>query len=441
MFDWFKSLNILERRTFFACFGGWAVDALDTQVYSFLIPALIATWHMTTAQAGLLGTSALISSAVGGWIAGMLCDRMGRVLVMKIAIVWFVVFTILCGFAHSYEQLLIARILSGIGFGGEWAAGAVLMGEIIRPEYRGKAVGTVQSAYSVGYAGAAIMSSVLFASFPPDTAWRWMFWLGVTPAIFVFLALRNVQEPAVFLDARQARAARGAGHVNPLMIFHPSILKITALTAILALGVQAGGLAVALWLPTLLKTVHGLTAVQVGYNMFCFTGGSFVGFLTAAYLSDAIGRRRNFLLFALGNWIAIPAFLYLPVGQSGGLFVLDCVLGFVSFGIYSALGPYLTELFPNAVRASGQGFSYNFGRGVGAFFPALVGILSTAKVLPLRDALAVCACSSYFFVLIAIALLPETRGRDLRDGPDLVPVPGVGAELESLPTIARPHHG
>ena len=88
---------------------------------------------------------------------------------MKLAIVWFTVFTIASGFANSFEQLLIARTLSGIGFGGEWAAGAVLMGEVIRAEYRGKAVGTVQSAYAVGYGAAAILSSILFAMMDPES--------------------------------------------------------------------------------------------------------------------------------------------------------------------------------------------------------------------------------------------------------------------------------
>jgi len=423
MFDWFRDLNKTERRTLYACFGGWGVDALDTQIYSFLIPTLIAAWSMTKAEAGLLGTAALISSAIGGWVAGMLCDRIGRVRVMKLAIAWFLVFTVLCGFANSYEQLLLGRILSGLGFGGEWAAGSVLMGEIIRPQYRGKAVGTVQSAYAIGYAIAAIMSSVLFASLPPDMAWRWMFWLGVTPALFVFLALRGVKEPAVFLEAKQARAARGKENVNPFMIFHPSVVRITILTSILALGVQAGGFSISIWLPTLLKTTHGMTTVQVGYNMLLFTVGSFFGYIAAAYLSDSIGRRRNFLLFALLNWIAIPAFLYIPAGQ-GGLFALDFLLGFGSLGIYSALGPYFTELFPSAVRGTGQGFSYNLGRGLGAFFPAIVGMLSAdGGMFVLRDAMALIACSAYLFVLVAIALLPETQGRDLREAPDVVPTP------------------
>lgn len=433
MFDWFRSLNKTEKRTLYACFGGWAVDALDTQIYSFLIPTLIAAWQISTAQAGLLGTSALISSALGGWIGGILCDRIGRVRVMKLAIAWFVFFTILCGFADSFEHLLIARILSGIGFGGEWAAGAVLMGEIIRPEYRGKAVGTVQSAYAIGYAIAAVMSSVLFALLPPDTAWRWMFWLGVTPAIFVFLALRNVPEPAVFLNAKKAREAKGAGHVSAFMIFHPKVLRITILTSILALGVQAGGFSMVIWLPTLLKTLHNLTTVEVGYHMVTLTFGSFVGYIVAAYLCDAIGRRRNFLLFTLLNWIAIPAFLFLPVPTSM-LFPLDFILGFASLGIYSALGPYFTELFPSAIRATGQGFSYNVGRGIGAFFPTLVGVLSaTGGQFDLRGAMAVVGCSAYFFVILAIALLPETRGRDLEEAPDFM------ADADNSPS-SKPHH-
>jgi len=417
MFDWVRDLNSTERRTLWACFGGWAVDALDAQLYSFLIPTLITVWGMSTTQAGLLGTSALLSSAFGGWIAGMLCDRIGRVRVMKLAILWFLVFTIYCGFTNTPNQLLLGRILSGIGFGGEWAAGAVLMGEIIRPEYRGKAVGTVQSAYSVGYAVAALMSSALFAYLPPDNAWRWMFWLGVTPAIFVFLALRGVDEPAVFLEGRKARAAKGTANVNPLMIFHPKVLRITVLTAILALGCQAGSFAMTLWLPTLLKATHGLTTVEVGYQMFTMTIGAGFGFLSAAYLCDAVGRKRSFLWFTLFNWITIPALLYAPVGPTG-LMVLMFLFGFASLGIYSALGPFFTELFPSAIRASGQGFSYNFGRGLGAFFPTIIGVMTTARIFDLRDAMAVTASVCYVFVVVTALMLPETRGRDLADVPD-----------------------
>ncbi|NKC52163.1 MFS transporter [Ochrobactrum cytisi] len=243
----------------------------------------MALWAITNSEAGWLGTSALISSSIGGWIAGIMCDRIGRVTVMKIAIAWFTVFTIASGFANSYEQLLVARILSGIGFGGEWAAGAVLMGEVIRPAYRGKAVGNVQSAYAVGYGFAALLSSVLFATMPPENARRWMFWIGALPAFWVFWGLRGVDEPEVFLKTRKALADRGE-KISPFVIFHPRYLKTTILCSLLALGIQGGGFSILIWLPTFLKSHYQISSVTVGYYVFVMTFGSFIGYIIAAYL-------------------------------------------------------------------------------------------------------------------------------------------------------------
>src|SRR5215831_17633562 len=141
---WISELAPRERRAFGACFGGWALDAMDVQMYSFVIPALIATWGITRAEAGVLGTAALLVSAVGGWLAGWIADRFGRVRTLQLAILWFAVFTFFSGLAQNYQQLFAARALLGLGFGGEWAAGAVLLGESIRPEHRGKALGTMQ---------------------------------------------------------------------------------------------------------------------------------------------------------------------------------------------------------------------------------------------------------------------------------------------------------
>ena len=150
--NWYAGLAPNERRTFWACFGGWALDALDVQVFSFAIPAIMATFSITNVDAGLIGTVTLLTSASGGWFAGMLEDRFGRVRTLQITVVWFAVFTFLCGFAQTYHQLLVSRALMGFGFGGEWAAGAVLMGEVIHAQHRGKAVGMVQSGWSIGWA-------------------------------------------------------------------------------------------------------------------------------------------------------------------------------------------------------------------------------------------------------------------------------------------------
>ena len=126
-----REMSRTERATFWACFGGWALDGMDFQFYSFVIPTLKASWHLSNAQAGTLQTSTLLASALGGWLAGLVADRIGRVRTLQITILWFALFTGLCGLAQSYGQLLAARALMGLGFGGEWAAGAVLMGEVI----------------------------------------------------------------------------------------------------------------------------------------------------------------------------------------------------------------------------------------------------------------------------------------------------------------------
>ncbi len=136
---------------------------MDTQFPSFVIPTLIATWGISRADAGFIGTATLLTSAAGGWVAGILSDRIGRVRTLQLTILWFAFFTFLCGLAQNYEQLLIARALMGFGFGGEWTAGAVLIGEAIRAQDRGKAVGMVQAGWAIGWGLAALLYALVFS--------------------------------------------------------------------------------------------------------------------------------------------------------------------------------------------------------------------------------------------------------------------------------------
>src|SRR6185436_9885384 len=111
---WFRSMSPRERRTFWACFSGWALDAMDVQLYAVIMPTLIAVWSLSRSDAGLLATSALVTSSAGGWLAGMLADRIGRVKVLQLTILWFSVFTFLSGFTNSFGQLLVIRSLQGL---------------------------------------------------------------------------------------------------------------------------------------------------------------------------------------------------------------------------------------------------------------------------------------------------------------------------------------
>src|SRR6202047_375615 len=186
MLGWFGELNAKERRTMGACFGGWAPDAVDVQMYSFVIPTVIPLWGVSRGQAGLIGTVTLLISSLGGWFSGTLADRFGRVRMLQVTILWFSVFTFLCAFANSYGQLFLFRSLQGFGFGGEYAAGAVLIGEIIRDEHRGKGNGIVHSGWAVGWGIAVIAYAVLFTCLPEAVAWRALFAVGILPAISVF---------------------------------------------------------------------------------------------------------------------------------------------------------------------------------------------------------------------------------------------------------------
>jgi len=406
---WYRELQASEKRTFWACFGGWALDAMDVQIFSFAIPAIVAAFHLTNADAGLIGTVTLLTSAFGGWFAGALSDRFGRVRTLQITIVWFAFFTFLCGFAQSYGQLFAFRALMGLGFGGEWAAGAVLMGEVIRAEHRGKAVGSVQSGWAIGWAIAALMATLLFSAFPQETAWRVLFWIGLLPAALVFFVRRLVPEPEVFTATKDNLTAKGTA-ANFLEIFSPSLLKTTILTSILATGAQGGYYAIATWLPTFLRTERKLTVLGTGGYLAVIIVGSFIGYLVSAYLTDRIGRRANFILFAVCSLLTVVIYTQLAITDSMML-ILGFPLGFFASGIFSGMGAFLTENFPTRVRGSGQGFAYNFGRGIAALNPFFVGLVSAS--LPLGQSIGVFAGIAYGIVVIAAVLLPETKGRIL----------------------------
>jgi MFS family permease len=406
---WYTELQASERRTFWACFGGWALDAMDVQIFSFAIPAIIATFHLTNADAGLIGTVTLLTSAFGGWFAGALSDRFRRVRTLQITIVWFAIFTFLCGFAQSYAQLFAFRALMGFGFGGEWAAGAVLMGEVIRAQHRGKAVGSVQSGWAIGWAIAALLATWLFSAFPQDTAWRGLFWVGLLPAGLVFFIRRLIEEPQVFVATKGGLAAKGTS-ANFLEIFSPSLLKKTVLTSILATGAQGGYYAITTWLPTFLRTERKLTVLGTGGYLAVIIVGSFIGYLVSAYLTDRIGRRANFILFVVCSLLTVIIYTQLAITDNMML-ILGFPLGFFASGIFSGMGAFLTENFPTRVRGSGQGFAYNFGRGIAALNPFFVGLLSAS--LPLGQSIGVFAGIAYGIVIIAALLLPETKGRIL----------------------------
>ncbi|MDR3533670.1 MAG: MFS transporter [Rhodopila sp.] len=405
MLAWFNDLTPKERRTMAACFGGWSLDALDVQIFSFVIPSLLAIWGITTADAGVLATVTLVVSSVGGWIAGALSDRFGRVRVLQVTILWYACFTFLCGFAQDFNQLFILKALQGLGFGGEWAAGAVLMGEVIRDKYRGRAVGLVQTGWSVGWGAAALLYTMLSATLPEAIAWKVLFWIGLAPAALVFWIRRYVEEPAI-----QHRATGTPAFLHLFSALKTPYLSTTWRVALMVTGAQGSSYALTTFLPTYLKTARHLTSVGTGSYLMVLILGAFFGFLSGAYLSDAIGRKSTFMVSAIGSVILMLVYLFAPLSNDL-ILPVGFLLGYINLMMFSPMGPFMTELFPTAVRGVGQGFCYNVGRGIGAVFPAMVGFL--AARLGLAAAIALFTFCGLALMIVALLMLPETRGRSL----------------------------
>jgi MFS family permease len=280
------------------------------------------------------------------------------------------------------------------------------MGEVIRDKYRGRAVGLVQTGWSIGWGAAALLYTILIATLPEEYAWRTLFWIGIAPAALVFWIRRFVEEP----ELNQRRAA-------PTSIWHifsalkPPYLSTTWRVAMMVAGAQGGSYALTIWLPTYLKTVRGISSVGTGSYLMVLILGAFFGFVSGAYLADGIGRKATFTISAVGSVVLTVVYLFAPLSNTM-ILPVGFLLGYVSLIMFSPMGTFMTELYPTAVRGVGQGFCYNAGRGIGALFPALVGYLSGQ--LGLAMAIAIFSLGAYGIMIIALLLLPETRGRSLQ---------------------------
>lgn len=405
-FAWYKTLGARGRKAWIGAFGGYALDSYDFQVLPLALVAIGSYFHITTGQAGLLTTVTLVVSALGGALAGIMVDRIGRTKTLMITVSCFAVFTVLCGFATSFGQLLAFRTLQGLGFGGEWATGAILVAEYAKPKYRGRAVAFIQSSWAIGWALSVVAYTVVFSFVPADMAWRVLFWTGAIPAALLIYVRRNVKDADSATERRLSNPTRGAFR----KIFSGPLGRTTFFAALLATGVQGGYYTLASWVPTFLKTERGLSVVGTGGYLVFLISGAFIGYISGGYLTDRIGRKKTFFLFSILSTLIIFAYVNIPSGANTLVLVLGFPLGFFTSAIFSGFGAFLSELYPSHLRGTGQSFTYNFGRAVGAFFPTLVGFLAGSWGL---GGAMIFGAAGYGIAVLALLGLPETKDREL----------------------------
>ena len=409
--SWYAALGERGRKAFRAAFAGYTLDAFDLIILTLSLSAIGTTFDVGTGATGALSTVTLSASALGGILGGILCDRIGRAKTLMLTVGVYSLFTFLSGLASSYEMLLVFRIFQGIGFGGEWAVGAVLVAEMVRPESRGKALGVIQSAWAVGWFFAVCAYLLVFELVDETTAWRVLMCIGILPALLILYIRRNVQDSEVFEETKQEGEELDRVEESPLkQIFRGDLARITIAASVLATGIQGGYYAMFTWIPTYLKEERDLTVVGTSGYLFVVVAGAFCGYLTAGIVHDRLGRKKTFALFSALAGACLVVYFAVPSGSNLTLVIVGFPLGFFASGCFSGFGSYLSELFPTRARGTGGGFCYNVGRGFGALFPGIIGFLAAAVGLGGAVAFGV---FGYVLAISALFFLPETHGKEL----------------------------
>ena len=413
---WYRTITAEQWRVLLAAKLGWMLDAMDFLLYVMVIGRLKSYFGFDDAMAGLLGTITLLISAAGGLFFGAIADRFGRARTLIFTVLIFSLCSLGAATSQTLTQLLVWRALLGIGMGGEWASGAVLVSESWPAEHRTKAIGIMQSGWALGYILAAAVSAlVLDVLSLGEEAWRWLFVVGALPAFFTLWVRRRVPEPPIWVARHRGTALQS----NPFAtLFSPRLWHRTVLATLLAGSVQFGYWGLFFWLPSFLAAPveqggAGMTLLRSMSWIIPMQIGAYFGYLSFGFIADRLGRRRTFVLFLTVAALLVPAYGQLARSPVV-LMLIGPVLGFVGHGYFSMFGAFLAELFPTSVRATGQGLVYNAGRGLGALAPFTIGVLASMPHLGIGVALAL---TSAFFLAGALLILalPDTSGKPLED--------------------------
>ena len=393
-----------QRRVVIAASLGWMLDAFDVMLYSIVLTHLMSAFNMSRTKAGLLNALTLAASALGGLLFGLLADRFGRRRMLSASILFYSICTFACGLSTTIFALGICRFLLGLGMGGEWNTGATLVSETWPAEWRGRALGIVQSSWGVGYALSAVVAWLILG----HANWRWVFFAGILPGLLVFWIQHSVPEPEIW---QRSQSAHVAGEKR--MALRRSLRPLMILTLINTFG-MFGWWGLFTWIPAYLvlpaaQGGRGLTTLSLtGFLVTINLVGMVPGYLLFGAMADRFGRRRALVAYLVAAAAAVP--LLASARTPVLILVFACVAAFFGTGFFTASGLIGGELFPTPIRATALGVSYNVGRGLSALAPATIGALSERHGL----AGAFTASAVAFGGAAVVALfIPETLGTEL----------------------------
>ncbi len=406
---WYQELTPYQWRVLVCACLGWALDIMDGYLYAIILfPAmseLLGTTESTVIgwYGGIVLSIFMIGWALGGLIFGPIADRYGRAKTMALTIIIYAGFTGLCATAGNWQELAFYRFMTGLGIGGEWSAGAALIAESWPAKSRAKAAGIMQASGGIGF----FLASLLYLFIGPY-GWRWVFALGVFPAIVAFYIRKSLEEPERWVKAKSS--------INPLpALFRKPVRRDvivgTAMAVVATFGYQGAIQWVPTWVSDLLQAQGPKTVIpQVSLVTSVLNGGGIIGCLVFPLVADRWGRKPAMTIWFLGASLAVPVTFFFVKDYATAV-LLSPLVGFFGAGVFTGFAVYLPELFPTAIRATAQGFCYNFARFISAAAPFVAGALVAAHGSFAR---AITMIGTIYLVgLIVVVFARETKGRAL----------------------------
>lgn len=404
-FAWPRQTTSAERRSLVAGGLGWMLDSFDVALYSLVLAHLMRRFGMTEAVGGLLNSLTLVASAIGGFLLGMIADRIGRARSLMLSILVYSVSSGACGLSDTVVQLALFRFILGLGMGGTWSSGAALVAETWPAEHRGKALGLMQSSYAIGEMIAAGVVGFML----PRFGWRSVFFVGVLPALLIIWIQRRVPEPPIWKSQAAARSARSS--------LRPLWRKDLRRNGIIATAMNASSMfgywGLFTWVPAYLSLPaseggRGLSLIKTTAWLIAMGVGKWLGYVIFGFAADSFGRRLSYVAYLLIAAALVPA--YALAHSPIWLLLLGPFVAFFGTGYFSGFAAIVSELFPTEIRATAMGTSYNLGRGTSALAPFVIGLL--ARKFGLGPSFFLLSGAFLIAALLALAL-PETKGKQL----------------------------